>query len=320
MRIFCLLLLSVVSTFVSANWHQQYAETMGTRVGVELWHEDEAKAQQVMAEVLAEMVRINEQMSPYINSSELSQVNNKASDEAVVISAELFALLSKSNRFAVLSDGAFDISFASVGYQYDYRDSKRPDAEALNADLYRVDYRQILLDAEQSTVKFGRQKMRIDLGGIAKGHAVDLGIAVLKKHGIKHGLVNAGGDTRLIGDRRGRPWMVGVKDPRGDRQAVMLPLSDVAISTSGDYERYFEEDGVRYHHIINPRTGDSAREVQSVTILAPDSTTADALSTTVFVLGVSRGLALVDELSDVDAIIIDAERKMHYSSGLGAPD
>ncbi|RCU50036.1 FAD:protein FMN transferase [Corallincola holothuriorum] len=304
-----------------AAWHSRYESTMGTRVGVELWHDDEVQAERIMAEVMEEMTRINQTMSPYIESSELSEVNRQAADNPVAVSLELFALLSKAQRFSVLSEGAFDISFASVGYQYDYRAQQRPDKDALAAGAYRIDYRQVQLDPELQTVKFGRQGMRIDLGGIAKGHAVDLGIAVLQKHGVKHGLVNAGGDTRLLGDRRGRPWVVGVKDPRvEDKQAVLLPLVDEAISTSGDYERYFEEDGVRYHHILNPMTGDSAREVQSVTVLAPDSTTADALSTTVFVLGVERGLALVESMANVEAIIIDNQRKMHYSSDLAPPE
>jgi thiamine biosynthesis lipoprotein len=134
---------------------------------------------------------------------------------------------------------------------------------------------------------------------------------------ILQGSVAAGGDSRIIGDRRGEPWTVGIQDPRNeDAMAVLLPLVDTAVSTSGDYERFFVEDGVRYHHILDPSTGDSARSSWSVTILGPEATFTDALSTSVFVLGPSRGLALIDQLPGVDAIIIDAEGRLLYSADL----
>jgi thiamine biosynthesis lipoprotein len=133
-------------------------------------------------------------------------------------------------------------------------------------------------------------------------------------------MVNAGGDTRLLGDRRGKPWIVGIRDPRAEgRMVTRLPLADEAISTSGDYERYFEEDGVRYHHILVPSTGKSAREVRSVTILGSDATQTDGLSTTVFVLGVERGMEIVSRLPGVEAVIVDAEGRIFYSDGLAPP-
>ena len=131
---------------------------------------------------------------------------------------------------------------------------------------------------ERNTIRFLRDGLRIDLGGIAKGYAVDRSIDQLRKLGIEHAMVNAGGDTRLIGDRRGKPWIVGVRDPRNEGKMVTrLPLENEAISTSGDYERYFEEDGVRYHHILVPGTGDVARAVRSATIIGPDATLGEKL-------------------------------------------
>jgi thiamine biosynthesis lipoprotein len=159
--------------------------------------------------------------------------------------------------------------------------------------------------------------VRIDLGGVAKGHAVDRSIALLQTRGIKQAIVTAGGDSRIIGDRKGRPWMVAIRDPRRRYKAVaVLPLHNAAISTSGDYERYFELNGERYHHIINPRNGHSVSGIRSVTVIGPNSTTADALSTGVFVLGVEKGLAVIESLPDVEAVMIDANSEMHYSSGL----
>jgi thiamine biosynthesis lipoprotein len=159
--------------------------------------------------------------------------------------------------------------------------------------------------------------VRIDLGGIAKGSGVDRCIQLFQELGIEQALVTAGGDSRMMGDRWGRPWTIGIRDPRdADKMVAVIPLMDEAVSTSGDYQRYFEKDGVRYHHIINPKSGDSARELQSVTIIGPDATTTDALSTSVFVLGLEAGLKLIDRLPDIDAILVDQHGRMHYSNDL----
>ena len=162
--------------------------------------------------------------------------------------------------------------------------------------------------------------MRIDLGGFAKGHAVDNAAAILREHGVRHAMVSAGGDSRVIGDRCGRPWTIGVRDPRrAGEMAAVLPLEDVSISTSGDYERYFDADGTRFHHLIDPATGRSPTGVHSVTILAPDGITAEALSKTVFVLGVEQGLRFIESQPEVDAVVVDAAGALHYSTGLQAP-
>lgn len=146
-------------------------------------------------------------------------------------------------------------------------------------------------------------------------------MALLRERGVAHAIVTAGGDSRILGDRRGRPWTVGIRNPRRDDAVVTrIPLADEAISTSGDYERFFEADGVRHHHILRPGTGESPREVMSVTVIGPDATTTDALSTGVFVLGVKEGLALIETLEAYEAVIIDADGQMLYSNGLGAPE
>jgi thiamine biosynthesis lipoprotein len=165
---------------------------------------------------------------------------------------------------------------------------------------------------------FARQPgVRIDLGGIAKGHAVDRGIAVLQALGIDRAMVNAGGDTRIIGDRLGRPWVVGIRHPDDEYKVVLrIPLTDTAMSTSGDYERYFEEDGVRYHHILDPDEGQPAHGCRSVTIVAKQSVLADGLSTGVFVLGPQAGMALIEKLPDVEGVIVTSENAVIVSTGL----
>ncbi|MCU0975446.1 MAG: FAD:protein FMN transferase [Steroidobacteraceae bacterium] len=304
----------------AAEWRVREEAIMGTRVAVEAWHEDAAVADAAMAAVFAEMHRVDRLMSHYKPESELSQVNARAAAGPVAVAPELAALIARALEFSVLTDGAFDITYASVGYLYDYRAGQRPDDAQIAAHLPAVNWRHVIVDRAASTVRFTQDGVRIDLGGIAKGYAVDRGVAILAEKGIRHGTVTAGGDTRILGDRLGRPWVIGIRHP-DDRQRVVsrIPLVDAALSTSGDYERYFDEDGQRYHHIINPRTGRSAGELRSVTIIGPDATTTDGLSTGVFVLGAERGLALIERLRDVDAVLVTAGGKVLYSSGLAPP-
>jgi thiamine biosynthesis lipoprotein len=306
---------------VSAEWFKNSFEVMGTQAHVEFWLDDteniKSTSKQMIFLVQEEMHRIDHAMSPYKEKSELSLVNNKAGIEPVVITRELFELLHESQKIAELSDGAFDITYASVGYQYDYRQKKKPSQASIENALTAIDYHAVILDREKYTVRFSSPAVKIDLGGIAKGYAVKRCLELLKVAGINHALVSAGGDTGLLGDRRGRPWYVGIKHPRAEEKtAVKLPLSNESISTSGDYERYFIEDGVRYHHIINPKTGDSARKVVSVSIIGKDSTYVDALSTTVFVKGLQEGMAFIEQLPEYEAIIIDNKQTLHVSKGL----
>ncbi len=312
-----LLMAVLFATPSSAAWYSRQAAIMGTRIGVEVWHLNEAQAQQTIDEVMAEFRRLDEALSPYIETSELYRVNREAAQGPVKISQEFFDLIETSLAYSRLTDGAFDITFASVGYQYDYRQGIKPSDEAIAQSLPLIDYRLVKLDRQHLSVSFAKPGVHIDLGGIAKGYAVDRAIQILQRHGIRNALVSAGGDSRILGDHRGRPWNIGIQAPREKQGlAAVLPLSETAISTSGDYERYFERDGVRYHHIISPKTGRSAGELRSVTILGPNATRTDALSTSVFVLGLQAGMALIDSLDEVEAVIIDSQGGMHMSKGL----
>lgn len=298
-------------------WHHRDEAIMGTAIRVELWAEDAREAQSAITAVMDEMHRIDHAMSPHKPASELSRINRDAAREAVPLSDEMYRLLERAIEFSRFSDGAFDITFASVGNLYDYRAGTAPTPEQLERGRAAIGWQHLILDPKGRTLRFAREGMRIDLGGFAKGHAVDNGVAILAALGITNAIVTAGGDSHVIGDRRGRPWTIAIRDPRrADGVVALLPLEDTAISTSGDYERCFERDGVRHHHVIDPRSGRSADAVRSVTILAPDGLTTEALSKTVFVLGVERGLSLIENLSGVDAVVVDANGVLHYSSGL----
>ena len=315
----CIALLALATLPARAEWYSDAQEKMGTRVEIQLWAESESGARPLLIAGMAEFDRIESWMSTYRPDSEISRVNRLAAREPVVVSAELFGIVQRSLELSVLSGGAFDITFDSVGQLYDFRAGIRPDAAAIRQNLPAIDYRHVLLDTEASTIRFTQEGTRINLGGIGKGYSCEVVAALLRKAGVRSGRVNAGGDTRLIGDHQGQPWMVGIRDPDADdRWVTRLALNDEAISTAGDYERFFDDQGVRYHHIINPKTGDSARGVRSVTVIGPDATLTDGLDNAVFVLGPDRGLALIDATPGYGAIVIDTAHNVRLSKALQA--
>jgi FAD:protein FMN transferase len=304
-----------------AGWVGDAIDLMGTRVSVELWADDEARGGELVADVMREYHRVDDAMSTYKPDSEISQVNSHAAEAPMVISEELFGLVERSLELSTMSGGAFDITYDSVGYLYDFRARQRPTDRQIEERIGAVDYRHVVLDRVRRTIFFKAKGVRINLGGIAKGYVVERAAAMLRARGVEHALLNAGGDTRVIGDRRGQPWIVGIRHPRvADEVVTRLPLVDEAISTSGDYERYFEENGHRYHHIINPATGRPTEGVLTVTVIGPDGTMTDGLDTAIFVLGVERGLELIEAYPDYETIIVDAAGEVSYSKGLIVPN
>lgn len=308
----------LLATPATADWHRGELDLMGTRVSVELWHEDAAAGERAVQAVLDEYRRVDALMSTFRDDSEIARVNREAAQRPVPVGEALFAVVREAQALAEMSDGAFDITFDSVGRHYDFRSGEAPGSAELEQGLPLVDYRLVELDEGAHSIRFRAEGVRINLGGIAKGWAVERGAATARAHGVGHGVFNAGGDTRVLGDRRGQPWVVGLRDPRDPEGVVVrLPLVDEAISTSGDYERYFERDGERHHHILDPGTGRSAGGVRSATVIGPDATRVDGLSTAVFVLGVERGMQLVALLPGYEAVMVDADGRVYHSDGLG---
>jgi thiamine biosynthesis lipoprotein len=304
-----------------ADWIGEATDLMGTRVSVDLWADDELRGHDLVAEVMSYYRHIDDTMSTYKPDSEISRVNAHAHEAPMHISDELFELVQVSQEISATSHGAFDITYESVGYLYDFHAHQRPTDEQIKEHLPAVSYRHVVLDPAKHTIYFTVPGVRINLGGIAKGYTVQKAADLLRAKGVEHALLNAGGDSRVIGDRRGKPWVMGIRNPRVKGEFVTrLPLVDEAISTAGDYERFFEENGHRYHHIINPETGKPTEGILTVTVIGPSGTITDGLDTAIFVLGVEEGMKLIKHYPDYETIIVESNGKVTYSSGLTPPD
>jgi thiamine biosynthesis lipoprotein len=280
---------------------------MGTSVEVTVSQTDSQRAEEAMAAAFREVERIDLLMSHYRQESELSQITRHAGEKETLVSPETLEVVERALYFSRLSGGAFDITIGPVFRLWNFREGKIPDEKSLQENLKKVDYRKIKTDRLKSSVYLESRGMILDLGAIAKGYAVDRAAAVLRKEGIENFLVAAGGDLTVSGAKEnGVPWTIGIQHPRLPSELIAkLRPAQAAVSTSGDYNKFFLKGGERYHHILTPSTGLPARECQSVTIMAPSAMDADALATSTFVLGPEKGFALLERLPDVHAIIVD---------------
>jgi thiamine biosynthesis lipoprotein len=305
--------------FLSACSKSPYQESrflLGTVVKITVREESSEKAQRAVEAAFQRIREIESLMSIYKEGSEASSLNRKAGKEAVKVSPEVFKVIKKSLRYSEITEGAFDITLGILGESWGFKDKKYrlPQEEEVRKGLRLVNYKDILLDEERGTIRFRKKGMRIDLGGVAKGYAVEEAIKELRKEEIRKALVNAGGDIQGMGERE---WKIGLKHPRKKGETLAtLKLKNQAVATSGDYEKFFFKGERRYHHLLDPQTGKPAQGSISVTILAPGATIADILATAVFVLGPSKGMELIEKLEDTEGIIVTPENEVKVSSGL----
>ena len=298
------------------------SSAMGTRLNFIALTSDKVDENQVHAAIdkaIEEIRRLESLMTTWTDDSEVSRINQAAGKAPVRVGPETIDVIAKSLWISERSEGVFDITFEVMHglWRFDQDLEKRlPDSAAIAERRKLIDYRQIVLDRDKSTVFLKRPTSKISLGGIAKGYAIDKAAEILLAAGVEDFLAQAGGDLYVHGNRGdGSPWMAGVRDPRGPDGShfARMPVVDHAFSTAGDYERSYILNGKRYHHIIDPRTGYPATASRSVTVWAKDALTADALDDAVFILGVEKGLALVESIDDAGAIIVDPENRVHVS-------
>ena len=294
---------------------------MGSELRLTTWAEDETAARAAFDAVFAEFERLEAQMSTWRPGSDVLRINAAAGDRAVQVAPDVRDVLRLARQISEWTDGTFDVTFGALTdvWKFDHdQDNTIPSAEAIRARLPLIDYRQIEIDDRAGTVFLKRKGMKIHLGGIGKGYAVEHAVSILRRAGLRDFMIQAGGDLYVGGHKNGRPWRLGINDPRGPegRSFASLDVSDSTFSTSGDYARFFMKDGVRYHHILDPATGQPARLCRSVTIVSDSPVLADAIAKGVFILGPEKGMALVERLPKLGAVIVTAKNEVLVSSGL----
>ena len=294
---------------------------MGAEAHLTAWTSDDSAATAAFEAVFDEFERLESLMSVWREGSDIVRLNAAAGRASVVVSPDVMEALRVAREVGDWTNGAFDVTFGALSdvWKFDHdQDNRIPSSDEIRRRLPLVDYRALELDVTARTAYLTRTGMRAHLGGIGKGFAVDRAAGILRSRGIGSFMIQFGGDLYVAGARGDRPWRLGIRDPRGpaDASFAAIDLTDASFSTSGDYERFFLHQGRRYHHILDPRTGEPTLGCRSVTIVAETATLADALSTGVFVLGPDAGMALIERLPKVEGVIVTDRNRVLVSSGL----
>jgi thiamine biosynthesis lipoprotein len=299
----------------------QTHQSMGTEIALTVTTSDRTKANRAFSEVFAELDRLDGLLSVWKPGSDVLRINAAAGKTPVRVSDETLEALEAAHRVSVWTAGKFDITFGALAdvWKFDHdKDERVPEAAEIATRLPLVDYTAVITDRKAGTAYVARPGMRIHLGGIGKGYAVDRAVSILRRRGFDDFMVQFGGDLFVAGESHDGPWRLGINDPRGapNDSFATAEIRDATFSTSGDYERFFVKGGTRYHHILDPDRGEPARGCRSVTIVAKTAALADGLSTGVFILGPHAGMDLVERLPDVEAVIVSADNEVLISSGL----
>lgn len=302
------------------NIYRKSKILMDTVVTINVIADSADKADSAMDSAFGKIEKLDGMLTFFSDKSELSMINKNAGISKVKVSAETLDVIESAVYTSKKTGGAFDVTIGSEISLWDFSNKKMPDDESIKKRLRLVNYRGIIIDREKSTAYLNGKGMLIDLGGIAKGYAADRAVVELKKYGITSGLVSVAGDVKAFGIKPdGKSWKVGIRNPRatGDKDEILatIELNNMAISTSGDYERYFMKDGKRYHHILDPVTGYPARGCQSVSVMAKNGVNTDSFSTGVFVLGPEKGIEVLGQMG-FEGVIVDNDGRIHTTPGL----
>jgi thiamine biosynthesis lipoprotein len=293
---------------------------MGSRFDLTVVAEDQAACQYYLGVAEQEITRIENLISDWRSGTEVDQINQHAGIKPVKVSWETFQLIERSKYLSKITEGAFDISYAAVDriWKFDGTVNQLPQPEVIKASVSKIGYTNIITQAKDTTVFLALKGMKIGFGSNGKGYAADKTRTLLQSMGVTAGIINASGDLTTWGKKPdGTDWTVGITNPLNKDQIFSwLPVTNSAIATSGNYEKYIDIEGKRYSHIIDPRTGYPVQGVVSVSVLAPSAELCDALATSVFVLGVEAGLDLINQLKGVSCIIVDDQKKVHTSNQL----
>jgi len=293
---------------------------MGSRFDITVVADNKVLGDEYIDLAITEITRIEKLISEWDSETQTSAIIRNAGISPVKVDKELFDLIDRALKISKLTDGAFDISFAAMDkiWKFDGSMTEKPSDDEIKKSVVKVGYRNIILDKENSTVFLKLEGMKIGFGAIGKGYAADKAKALLIEKGVKAGIINASGDLNAWGKQPdGKDWMVAITNPLNKAKAfAWLPVYNGAVVTSGNYEKYVEFDNIRYSHIIDPRTGYPSTGIESVTIFTTNAELADALATSVFVMGVETGLNFINQLNGVECIIVDDKNKLHTSENI----
>ncbi len=293
---------------------------MGSQLTLSAWGTDEAKALETFERVFTEFDRLENLLSVWKDGSDVVRMNKNAGVTPVAVSDDTINVLREAADGSVLTRGKFDITFGALSdiWRFDHdQDNIVPDRQLIETRLTRIDYRAVQIDGTARTAFISRPNMRVHLGGIGKGYAVDRAVALLKQGGFANFMIQSGGDLYVAGSNGAAPWKLAIADPRGAHEPfATLQVTNGTFSTSGDYERFFMKDGKRYHHLLDPDFGEPAGGCRSVTIVTSRAVIADVLSTGVFILGPDEGMQLIEQLPDVEGVIVTADNEVLISTGL----
>ncbi len=293
---------------------------MGSRFEITANSEDDELAMKAIDAAIEEITRIEKLISSWDPESQTSEINRQAGIAPVKVDKELFDLIGRSKKISQLTDGSFDISYASMDkiWKFDGSVTTLPTNEEISTSVSKINYQDIILDNNEQTVFLKNAGMKIGFGAIGKGYAANRGRVVMKSMGIKGGIVNAGGDLITWGkEADGNDWSIGIGDPKNKSKVLAwITVGEMAVVTSGNYEKFIMINGKRYSHIIDPKTGYPVHGLKSVTIICPDAELSDALATSVFIMGRLKGLAMINQLKGVEALVIDDDDKIWTSEHL----